>query len=126
MHSWSRRFFFRKSPVLTRTTNIKSIHQQPTSSRFTVKNGFKLTTPLTLGLLGYLFATHGEWNSYCDDTNGNKMIVFFIVGGPGAGKGTQCAKLHEIYPDIISLSTGQLLRQMSKERKTPRAIEVCQ
>ena len=55
-----------------------------------------------------------------------RMIVFFVVGGPGAGKGTQCTKLHEIYPDIISLSTGQLLRRKVKEAKTPRAVEVCQ
>lgn len=57
--------------------------------------------------------------------NDKKMMVFFVLGGPGAGKGTQCAKLNKIFPNLISLSTGQLLRQMTKERKTARAIEVC-
>ena len=57
--------------------------------------------------------------------NDKKMLVFFVVGRPGAGKGTQCAKLDKIYPNLVSLSTGQILRQMVKEKKTERAIEVC-
>ena len=55
--------------------------------------------------------------------NGKKMIVFFILGGPGAGKGTQCENLREIFPEMISLSTGHLLRQKTKE-DTPRGKEV--
>ena len=41
--------------------------------------------------------------------------VFFVLGGPGAGKGTQCAKLKEKYP-ITHLSAGELLRgEMARE-----------
>ena len=36
--------------------------------------------------------------------------VMFVLGGPGAGKGTQCAKLAEKY-GMLHLSAGDLLRQ---------------
>ena len=36
--------------------------------------------------------------------------VFFILGGPGAGKGTQCQQLVNKFP-ISHLSAGELLRQ---------------
>jgi len=36
--------------------------------------------------------------------------VYFVMGGPGSGKGTQCARLVERY-GMIHLSAGELLRQ---------------
>jgi len=39
----------------------------------------------------------------------NKVTVIFVLGGPGAGKGTQCAKLVEDY-GFCHLSAGDLLR----------------
>jgi len=36
--------------------------------------------------------------------------VFFVMGGPGSGKGTQCAKLVEQF-GFVHLSAGDLLRQ---------------
>jgi len=39
----------------------------------------------------------------------NKVTVIFVLGGPGAGKGTQCAKLVEEY-GFCHLSAGDLLR----------------
>jgi UMP-CMP kinase len=45
-----------------------------------------------------------------------KNRVIFVLGGPGAGKGTQCAKMVEHF-DFVHLSVGDLLR---KERaKSP-------
>jgi len=38
-----------------------------------------------------------------------KVTVIFVLGGPGAGKGTQCAKLVEDF-NFIHLSAGDLLR----------------
>ena len=38
-----------------------------------------------------------------------KPAVMFVLGGPGAGKGTQCAKLSEKY-GMVHLSAGDLLR----------------
>ncbi|CAG0924343.1 unnamed protein product [Notodromas monacha] len=35
--------------------------------------------------------------------------IFFIVGGPGSGKGTQCQKLKEKY-NLMHVSTGEILR----------------
>jgi UMP-CMP kinase len=35
--------------------------------------------------------------------------VLFVLGGPGAGKGTQCSKLVEEF-DCVHLSAGDLLR----------------
>jgi len=39
----------------------------------------------------------------------NKVTVIFVLGGPGAGKGTQCARLVEDY-GFSHLSAGDLLR----------------
>lgn len=40
----------------------------------------------------------------------DKAQVFFILGGPGSGKGTQCAKLAKDH-GFIHLSAGDLLRE---------------
>jgi adenylate kinase len=42
------------------------------------------------------------------------------MGGPGAGKGTQCRKLLAKYSNLDSYSTGDLLRAKVKEN-TPEA-----
>ncbi|KNE59645.1 UMP-CMP kinase [Allomyces macrogynus ATCC 38327] len=44
-----------------------------------------------------------------------KPTVIFVLGGPGAGKGTQCARLVRDY-DFVHLSAGDLLRA---ERQRP-------
>ena len=44
-----------------------------------------------------------------------KPNVVFVLGGPGAGKGTQCAKIVEQF-GFVHLSAGDLLRA---ERKSP-------
>ena len=44
-----------------------------------------------------------------------KPKVIFVMGGPGAGKGTQCNKLLAKYPELDSYSTGDLLRAKVKE-----------
>lgn len=44
-----------------------------------------------------------------------KPNVIFVLGGPGAGKGTQCAKMVETF-DFVHLSAGDLLRA---ERSSP-------
>ncbi len=44
-----------------------------------------------------------------------KPKVIFVMGGPGAGKGTQCGKLLKKYSNLDSFSCGDLLRAKSKE-----------
>ena len=44
-----------------------------------------------------------------------KPKIIFVMGGPGSGKGTQCARLLEKYPELDSFSTGDLLRAKVKE-----------
>lgn len=39
----------------------------------------------------------------------NKVTVVYVLGGPGAGKGTQCTKLSQDF-DFCHLSAGDLLR----------------
>ncbi|SAM00307.1 hypothetical protein [Absidia glauca] len=40
----------------------------------------------------------------------DKVTVVFVLGGPGAGKGTQCDRLKNDY-DFVHLSAGDLLRE---------------
>ena len=47
----------------------------------------------------------------------SKPKVVFVLGGPGAGKGTQCAKIVEEF-GWCHLSAGDLLRE---ERKSGSA-----
>ena len=59
------------------------------------------------------------------DNTTTKPKVFFVLGGPGSGKGTQCglitSKYH--YAKFKHISTGQLLRDASK-KDTPENKEV--
>jgi UMP-CMP kinase len=43
--------------------------------------------------------------------------VVFVLGGPGAGKGTQCSKIISAF-DFVHLSAGDLLRA---EQATPES-----
>ena len=46
----------------------------------------------------------------------SKPQVIFVMGGPGAGKGTQCKKIVEEFK-FATFSTGDLLRAVVKEKK---------
>ena len=46
----------------------------------------------------------------------SKPQVIFVMGGPGAGKGTQCSRLVKEF-GFATFSTGDLLRQVVKEKK---------
>lgn len=56
----------------------------------------------------------------------DRARVLFVLGGPGAGKGTQSEMLLENYP-CVHLSAGQLLRSEVKKPDSPHAalIEDC-
>lgn len=43
----------------------------------------------------------------------SKVMVIFVLGGPGAGKGTQCARIVEDF-GFVHLSAGDLLREEQK------------
>ena len=53
----------------------------------------------------------------------DKVKVFFIVGGPGSGKGTQCAKIKQNF-NFEHISTGDVLRNIVKEKKHPKWKEL--
>jgi len=60
-------------------------------------------------------------------TKNKQHRVLFILGGPGAGKGTQCANIVDTYK-CVHLSVGELLRQERlKGDASPHAelIETC-
>lgn len=48
-------------------------------------------------------------NNLTTKPTNRKPLVFFVLGGPGAGKGTQCKKLVQEF-GLIHLSAGDLLR----------------
>jgi len=53
-------------------------------------------------------------------------VVIFVLGGPGAGKGTQCLKIAEKY-GFNHLSAGDLLRaeKRKKDSKNGELIRKC-
>jgi UMP-CMP kinase family protein len=56
------------------------------------------------------------------EANKEKANVVFVLGGPGSGKGTQCARLVADF-GFIHLSTGDLLRK-EVENKGPQAEKI--
>lgn len=56
--------------------------------------------------------------SYLDTSNTEMFRVLFVLGGPGAGKGTQSALLEGNYPSV-HLSVGELLRQEQSKVESP-------
>lgn len=53
----------------------------------------------------------------------SKVKVVFVVGGPGCGKGTQCAKIKAQY-NYEHLSTGDILRDIVKNQTHPKWKEL--
>ena len=51
--------------------------------------------------------------------NQDKVLCFFVLGGPGSGKGTQCANLVNNH-GFIHLSAGDLLRE-ERDSGSPEA-----
>jgi UMP-CMP kinase len=60
------------------------------------------------------------------DLQDGMQKVVFVLGGPGAGKGTQSELLLQNYP-CVHLSAGQLLREETAKAESPHAalIEEC-
>ena len=50
-----------------------------------------------------------------------KPLCYYVLGGPGAGKGTVCAKLVEEF-GFVHLSSGDLLRAERKSGSAEAAI----
>ena len=57
-----------------------------------------------------LLATQHDTHVTHASTATTSKSVYFIMGGPGSGKGTQCERLAETY-QLTHLSAGELLRQ---------------
>jgi UMP-CMP kinase len=62
--------------------------------------------------------------AFHDSSNGYRVV--FVLGGPGAGKGTQSDLMLNEYP-CVHLSAGQLLRDETSRKDSPHAalIEEC-
>lgn len=54
--------------------------------------------------------------SYVTSAPGRHRVIF-VLGGPGAGKGTQCDNLIEHYKSVFHFSVGDLLRNASGPQK---------
>jgi UMP-CMP kinase len=65
--------------------------------------------------------------SYYHSALGTEFRVIFVLGGPGAGKGTQCTRLLEAGYPCVHLSVGELLRNEQSRLDSPHrtAIQEC-
>lgn len=60
-------------------------------------------------------------------TKDDKPIVIFVLGGPGSGKGTQCANIIKQYKEFTHISTGDVLREeVTKKGKSADIISSLQ
>ena len=84
------------------------------------------TIPKTLFFVALpgIFASYILYRSYCYKIK-SYIIVWFRVGGPGAGKGTQSANLNKKYSEIKNISPGAVLRQFIKTSNSKRAKQAC-
>lgn len=62
---------------------------------------------------------------YRDTTAADFFRVLFILGGPGAGKGTQSELMADYYP-VAHLSVGELLREEQDKPDSPHADSIKQ
>ncbi|KAH7926304.1 adenylate kinase [Leucogyrophana mollusca] len=95
------------------------------ASLFTRASSSRASSPLTarsishsasaLKALPFFLNNLRTGTSSADDHHDRKMLRMLMFGKPGAGKGTLSARLVKKY-DILSLSTGDLLRQHIAER----------
>lgn len=69
---------------------------------------------------------HREFGGLSFRESADEFRVVFVLGGPGAGKGTQSDLLLREYP-CVHLSAGQLLRDETTKENSPHAalIEEC-
>jgi len=74
----------------------------------------------SIGMLGssVQHAKFGGSIDYLDTSKMKEFRVLFVLGGPGAGKGTQSAFLEEQYT-CVHLSVGELLRQEQTKEDSP-------
>lgn len=49
------------------------------------------------------------------------LNIIFVIGGPGSGKGSQCAKI-ALEKGLIHLSTGDLLRDITKDKSNNNCL----
>lgn len=72
-----------------------------------------------IGLAYYLYSSIGEKEDEKKEGKNEKFEVVFVLGGPGSGKGTNCARIVDKY-GYVHLSAGDLLRA-EKQKKTDTA-----
>jgi UMP-CMP kinase len=61
-----------------------------------------------------------EWDcEHCDHSSDSTPIIIFVLGGPGAGKGTQCDLLSQRLSGVFHLSAGDLLREERMREESP-------
>ena len=128
--SLSRQLTARKITIVSRlqvTRNRQNLPIKITSGRSRErKSNMKMSTsdksgtPSTMKVVQVNYKNNGveSSNEQLSDAHGigkvdytkkKKPTVMFVLGGPGAGKGTQCTKLSEKY-GMVHLSAGDLLR----------------
>ena len=71
------------------------------------------------------FDTSDEKEKKTSWKENDKLNVLFVLGPPGAGKGTQCRMIGKKHSNVKHFSAGELLREAKKDRnnKYSKAIK---
>ena len=85
-----------------------AVSQTPPAAR-----ALSVSIPHPRALPGFL--AHRGRSGMAEDVKGRRVLRMLMFGKPGAGKGTLTARLVKKY-DVVSLSTGDLLRQHINRR----------
>ncbi|KAF5025667.1 hypothetical protein F66182_2273 [Fusarium sp. NRRL 66182] len=99
------------------------LNKQAPTHRSTLEQSAALWTASTFNCNTQLLSRDGLDRYRSPRMNLNRAARVILFGAPGVGKGTQSERLLSRFPQLNSISTGDLLRRNVKDR-TPLGIKV--
>jgi len=95
------------------STSLSVVENKAMESLAIAGGGGKISAPMKP--FGGIFYRDSSSLKKVNEGGSSLFRVVFVLGGPGAGKGTQCELLIQNYP-CVHLSAGQLLRDEAQKK----------